>query len=67
MGLGGCQEARSTISHKIIPSDVEDLPETKEDGKGGYVMLDKEHNGGTDTEEPSDYETDNVADESGLY
>jgi hypothetical protein len=57
LGFGGGQNARPTISHKNIPDNIEYLPETEENGKDGDVVLDKEHDSGADTEEPSDGKT----------
>ena len=52
--------------HKKIPSDIDYLPDTEEYSKARYVVLNKEHNGGTDTEKPSDSKTNDIPDESGL-
>ena len=49
-----------------LPGDVKNLSETEENSEAGDIVFDKEHDGGSDAEEPADNEAGDVADESGF-
>ncbi len=46
---------------KGIPCDIKDLSETEENSKGRNIMFNKEHDSGSNTEQPANNKAYNIA------